>query len=161
VAALLPVCHARGIPLVLGGNDARAARLGADGIHLETNAEELRAAQKAHAPRLMVGAGGIASRHEAMLAAECGVDYVFFGSANPARERPVPAVTVLELTEWCSELFQVPCVAYAGSLEEAEALGLAGADFIAVGALVWNDPSGPAAAVKALTRAKQSTVAAP
>jgi thiamine-phosphate pyrophosphorylase len=108
----------------------------------------------------MVGAGGIASRHEAMLAAECAVDYVFLGSANPARDRPVAAMTILDLTEWCSELFQIPCVAYAGSLDEAEALGLAGAEFIAAGVLVWGDPGGPAAAVKALTRAMQRTVAA-
>jgi len=161
VTALLPVCHAQGVPLILGGDDGRAARLGADGIHLEASAAEVRAAQKAHAPRLMVGAGGLASRHEAMLAAESGVDYVFFGSADPARERPIAATTVLDLAEWCSELFQIPCVAHADSVEEAVALGVAGADFIAAGALVWNDPAGPAAAVKALADAMQTTVVAP
>ena len=161
VAVLLRVCHSQGVPLILGGNDARAARLGADGIHLESTAEKLRAAQRVHAPRLMVGAGGLASRHEAMLAAECGVDYVLFGSADPARERPIAAATILNLTEWCSEMFQVPYVACAGSLEEADSLAPAGADFIAAGALVWNDPGGPAAAAKALTGVLQGTVAAP
>ena len=160
-ATLLPVAHARGTPLLMGGTDGRAVRLGADGIHLEASAGDLRAAHKAHAPRLMVGAGGIDSRHEAMLAAESGVDYVFLGSADPARARPIPAATIRDLTEWWSGLFQVPCIALARSLEEAEALGLAGADFIGVGEFVWADPGGPAASIKALTRCLRGVAIAP
>lgn len=161
VAALLPVAHARRVPLLVGGNAARAARLGADGVHLEAGAETLGAAVKAHAPRLMVGAGGIATRHAAMLAAETGVDYVFFGSADPRRTRPVPAAAIRDLAEWWSELFEVPCVAEAGSIEEAEALGLAGAEFIAVGEPVWTNAGGPAAAVGALARSLHGTLVVP
>lgn len=157
---LLPVCHASGVPLLLGGDANRAARLGADGVHLEADAEALGAARKVHAPGLMLGAGGIASRHQAMLAAESGADYVFFGAADPARTRPVAAATILNLTEWWSELFEVPCVAQAGSLDEAQALSQAGADFIATDGFVWADPAGPAAAVRALADALRSPVAA-
>ena len=160
-AVLLPVAHARGTPLLIGGNGERAQRLGADGVHLEASAEELRAAHKAHAPRLMVGAGGLATRHEAMLAAETGVDYVLFGSADPARERAIPAATIRDLTEWWSELFQVPCVVSAGGPEEAAALAAAGADFIAVSEWVWADPGGPAAAIKALSGCLQDMAVAP
>ncbi|HSM19453.1 MAG TPA: thiamine phosphate synthase [Hyphomicrobiales bacterium] len=157
---LLPVCHASGVPLLLGGDANRAARLGADGVHLEAEAAALSAARKAHAPGLIIGAGGIASRHQAMLAAESGADYVLFGAADPARDRPVAATAILNLTEWWSELFQVPCVAQADSLDEAQALIQAGADFIAAGGLVWADAAGPAAAVRALADALHSPVAA-
>lgn len=159
--ALFPVAHGQGKPLLIGGDGERAARLGADGIHLEASAEELRLAHKVHAPQLMIGAGGLTGRHEAMLAAEMGINYVFFGSADPARERSIPAATVRDLTQWWSELFQVPCVATAGSPEEAEALAVAGADFIAVGECVWADPAGPAAAIKALTERLQDMAVAP
>ena len=41
----------------------------------------------------------------------------------------------------------MPCVGYAGSLDDVEALALAGADFVALGGAVWLHPSGAAAAV--------------
>jgi len=159
-SALLPVLHEHGVPLLVGGDAGRASQLGTDGMHLETSADELRTAVKGYAPRLMVGAGGIASRHDAMLAGECGADYVLFGSVDPAREPPVPPGTIFELTEWWSEAFQVPCVAEARTLSEAEALGAVGADFIAAGDLVWSDPGGPAAAILALTKWLQRRAAA-
>ena len=44
----------------------------------------------------------------------------------------------------------VPCVAIGGiTVGNARLLVEAGADFLAVSAGVWNDPKGPAAAVKA------------
>jgi thiamine-phosphate pyrophosphorylase len=160
-AALLPIVHGHGTPLLVGGDGERARRLGADGVHLETDTEELRAAHKALAPQMMVGAGGLASRHEAMLAAEIGVDYVFFGSADPARERPIASATVRDLTEWWSGLFQVPCIALAGSSEEAEVLAAVGADFLAVGEWLWAEPAGPALAIKALTERLKDMAVAP
>lgn len=159
--AVLPVAHTQGIPLLIGGDVDRAVGLGADGAHLETGGSEVRAARKAHAPPFMIGAGGLASRHEAMLAAEAGVDYVFFGVADPARERSVPSTTIHELAEWWGELFQVPCVALAGNGEEAEALAATGADFIAVGEWIWAEPGGPAAAIAMLAPALHGMAVAP
>ena len=46
---------------------------------------------------------------------------------------------VLERVAWWTEMFQVPCVAYAANVDEVEALARAGADFVAVGEAVWRD----------------------
>jgi thiamine-phosphate pyrophosphorylase len=54
---------------------------------------------------------------------------------------------VLERVEWWAEVFEIPCVGFAANLDEVEALAQAGADFVAVGDLVWSDTRGVAAAL--------------
>ncbi len=43
---------------------------------------------------------------------------------------------------WWAEVFEIPCVAYAAELDEIAPLAAAGADFIAVGSAVFDDPRG-------------------
>lgn len=151
--ALMPHAHARGLPLLAAGALARAGRLAADGLHMEAQANEIAAAHRALGGKRMLGAGGIGDRHSAMLAGEAGADYVFFGSANPAQAKPMPFLQAVSLVEWWSEMFQVPCVAPASEFDEAARLAAAGADFVAVRDLVWNDTRGPGAAIEDLAQA--------
>src|SRR4029077_5703728 len=92
-------------------------------------------------PERIVGAGGLASRHDAMAAAESGADYVMFGEPDPAGKRP-SFDAIEDRVAWWSEVFEVPCVAYADSAAEVSALGAA--EFVALGAFVFDDPRGPA-----------------
>jgi thiamine-phosphate pyrophosphorylase len=74
-----------------------------------------------------------------------------FGDARQGR-RPVLG-SILERVGWWSEVFEVPCVAFAENLDEVGPLAAAGADFVAVGDFVWADDRGAAAlnaAAKAL-----------
>lgn len=73
-----------------------------------------------------------------MLAGESGADYVMFGEPDASGRKP-SFEAVLERVAWWAETLTIPCVAYAASLEETEALAAAGADFIAVGENVWRD----------------------
>lgn len=152
VDMLQPLIHGHGVPLLLGGKPVRAAQLGADGLHLEASVQDIRAAVEAETPRRMVGAGGLLSRHNAMLSGETGVDYVLFGSANPARREACDPDKILELAGWWAEIFQVPCAAIAETAEQADALAEAGANFVAVRDLVWADAQGAESAVIALRR---------
>ena len=97
-------------------------------------------------PDRICGAGGLTTRHDAMLAAEAGADYVLFGEPDLKNERPSLGA-IEDRVSWWAEVFELPCVAYAASLDEVAALAAAGADFVAVADFVWNDPRGPAAAV--------------
>jgi thiamine-phosphate pyrophosphorylase len=54
---------------------------------------------------------------------------------------------VIERVSWWSEVFEIPCVAYATSMEEVAEFAAAGADFVAVGDFVFADPRGLAAAL--------------
>ncbi len=141
--AIAAVVQPRDIALLLDGRADVAIRAGADGAHLAGIAA-LTAALGALKPDRIAGAGGLRSRHDAMLAAEAGADYAMFGepdhSGGQGNQGNRPAFdTVLERIAWWAELFQPPCVGYAANLDEVGALAQAGADFIALGDWIWTD----------------------
>ena len=51
------------------------------------------------------------------------------------------SAAILERVGWWAEVFEIPCVALAASLDEVGALAAAGADFVAVGDFIWTDPA--------------------
>jgi len=147
VKALADVVQPTGAALVLDGFAEIAAKAGADGAHL-TGIEQFTAAVDSLKPARIAGCGGLHTRHDAMLAAERGADYVMFGETEAGGRRP-SFESIAERIEWWAALFQIPCVGYAAGLHEVGALAAAGADFVAVGDDIWNDPRGPAAALAA------------
>jgi len=142
-ATLAPLIQTRGVALLLDGRPELAGRLEADGSHL-TGADALKRAIGNLKPERIAGAGGLKTRHDAMIAAESGADYVMFGEPDAAGRRP-PFPAIIERVAWWAELFEPACVGYAGSFEEVGRLVAAGADFVALGDLVW--AGGVAAAV--------------
>ena len=145
VKALAPAVQDRGAALILDGHPEIVARAGADGAHL-TGIDDFNAALTALKPERIVGCGGLTTRHDAMLAAEAGADYVMFGEPDPNGRRPSFAA-VLERVSWWAEVFEIPCVGYAENFDEIAPLAEAGADFVAAGAFVFDDARGAAAAV--------------
>jgi thiamine-phosphate pyrophosphorylase len=135
----------RDAALLIDGRPALVARAGADGAHL-TGIDDVTAALEDLKPDRIVGAGGLASRHDAMSVAEGGADYVMFGEPDADGQRP-SFDAVLERVSWWAEVFEAPCVAYAGSIDEIAPLVAAGADFIALGDFLWRDPAAVAATV--------------
>jgi thiamine-phosphate pyrophosphorylase len=143
IKEIAPMVQARGVALLIDGHAGLAARAGADGAHL-TGTAAVQEAIRSLKPDRIVGAGGLASRHDAMVAAESGADYIMFGEPDAAGKRP-SFEAICERVEWWAEVFEIPCVAYAASL--AEVGELAAAEFIALGPAILSDPRGPAAAV--------------
>ena len=87
VKALAPAVQDKGAALLLDGRANLVARGGADGAHLSGIAD-FTAALETLKPERIAGAGGLASRHDAMLAAEQGADYVMFGEPDPTGKCP-------------------------------------------------------------------------
>jgi thiamine-phosphate pyrophosphorylase len=141
------VVQPRGVALLLAGHADLTARAAADGAHL-TGIAALRDAIGGLQPERIAGAGGLQTRHDAMLAAEAGADYVMFGEPDAAGRRPA-FEAIVDRVAWWAEVFQPPCVGYAGAEDEVAALARAGADFVALGDWIWTLPGGPAAAVSA------------
>ncbi|MGP1395633.1 MAG: thiamine phosphate synthase [Inquilinaceae bacterium] len=140
VDALRPLAQTRNVAVLLRGSAELAAATGCDGVRADPGADvnRLRGIVGANAS-IGVLAGG--SRHEAMVAAERGADFVGL-AADPG------------LIAWWAELMEVPCVAFtAADIAAAGALARAGADFVAVDDAVWTHPDGPAAAVEVLITA--------
>jgi thiamine-phosphate pyrophosphorylase len=145
VKALAARVQIKGAALLIDGHPEIVVPSGADGTHV-TGVDPLTSALARLKPTYIVGAGGLMSRDDAMRAGEAGVDYVMFGEPNPEGHRPAWAA-IAERVAWWAELFVVPCVAYAESLDEIAPFCAARADFIAVGPAVFGDPRGPRAAV--------------
>jgi thiamine-phosphate pyrophosphorylase len=145
--AVATVVQRRDVALLLDDHPALAARAGADGAHLP-DIEALTEAIGSLRPDRIAGVGGLRSRHDAMLAGETGADYVMFGDPDRRGDRP-PIEAVTDRLTWWSELFEIPCVGYAGDRDEIAPLAQAGADFIALGEWLWMQDEGPVAGVAA------------
>lgn len=150
IEALRILIQSNGAALLLDGHPELVARTQSDGAHL-SGIEAFRAAAPGLKPKYIAGCGGLATRHDAMLAAEASADYVMFGEPDPAGQRP-RFEAVLERVAWWAEVLTVPCVGYAASREVAEALAQAGADFVAIGEALWVDARDIADAIAATQR---------
>ena len=147
VKATAALVQRRDVALLIDGHAEIAARAGADGAHL-TGVETFAAAIALLKPDRIAGAGGLRGRHDAMLAAETGADYVMFG--EPDRHgRRLSFEDAQERLEWWAELVEIPCIGYAAHLDEVGPLARTGADFIALGDWIWTHPQGAAAAIAA------------
>jgi thiamine-phosphate pyrophosphorylase len=143
--ALAPIVQRKDVALLLDANADLVARAGADGAHV-TGIDHVTAALASLKPGRIVGAGGMLTRHDAMLAAEAGADYIMFGDPDATGHRPAFAA-IEERLAWWAEICEVPCVGFAADADEVPALGLVGADFVAIGEFVWADARGARVAV--------------
>ncbi len=140
------IVQAHGAALLVEDDPRLAAHADADGVHVRGGGAALADAVERLKPERIVGCSFLASRHDAMEVAELDIDYLMFG--EPARDAaaPDPAET-LDLVRWWAEIFNVPCVGVARSLDDVRALAEAGAEFVGLAEAAWADPRGPAAAV--------------
>ncbi len=158
IKMLAPAIQDQGAALLLDGHSDLVARAGADGAHL-TGIEAFQEALPSLKPDRIVGAGGLATRHDSMAAGEAGADYVLFGEPDARGQRP-SAAAIAERLQWWNELFEPPCVGFASSRAEAYDFAGAGADFILVEDVVWADPRGGAAALEDLEQTVRQAHAA-
>jgi thiamine-phosphate pyrophosphorylase len=135
VGSLIDLVQSRGLACLIDQDAGRAERMGADGVHIEADPTTYAEARKLLGDSANIGAACGLNRHEAMLLAEMGADYVAFS------EDTIDAIDQLtELISWWSEIFIVPCVAWNVDNPElaAKFAGL-GADFIAPSVGIWNE----------------------
>ena len=133
-----------GVALVIDGSAELALRANADGAQIAGSGPALKSAVERLSPRHIVGAAGLATRHDAMVAGEIGADYVLFGDCDA----PLSEEALEERLRWWADVFTTPCVAFASTLAQAPRWARAGADFVMLGDCVWGDPRGPGASMK-------------
>lgn len=148
--ALRQVTHDRDIALVIESHVLLAQRLGLDGVHLIDGSRSVRAARKTLGKDSIVGAFCGQSRHDGMTAGEIGADYISFGPVG-AHGLGDGTVAEPELFEWWSQMIEVPVVAE-GGLTGTALTGVAPfADFLGLGAEVW-DSDDPAATLAGIVK---------
>jgi thiamine-phosphate pyrophosphorylase len=139
---------------VLIANDQRLAdRLDADGVHVnDPKAMDEDAQAKLVDRGMIVGIGGINTRHLALQVGEREPDYLFFGRTDrDATEETHPKTVTL--ATWWAQMMKIPCVAMSGTSDEAfTALAEAGVEFLAVREQIWNadDPGAEVSRLNAM-----------
>jgi thiamine-phosphate pyrophosphorylase len=161
VRRLAPIAQAHETAVILNDRPDLAAELDCDGVHLGQGDASYAEARRLVGRDRVVGVTCHDSRHLAMEAAEAGADYVAFGAFFDTATKAAPTRAEPEILTIWQETMQTPCVAIGGvTVEHAQELAHAGADFLAVSAGVWRHSLGPAAAVAAFNREMALGVAA-
>jgi thiamine-phosphate pyrophosphorylase len=143
---LAPIAQKHGAAVLTMNDTQISGRANADGIHLTGNVKELKEVIGRFQPRKIVGVGAVKDRHDAMEKGEALPDYLLFGDVFQTGEED--SETTLELAAWWAELFEIPCVAMAGSdLDDVANVLATGADFVGLGSFIWQHPDGPEAAI--------------
>lgn len=147
VKAVAPRAQAAGVAVLIEGEPGLVRTLGVDGLHVQGDVGELKAATNALKPDFIVGAGQIASRHDAMSKGELGPDYVFFGPLSGTRDPEQR-----EMARWWAEIMEVPSV-LSDPAATAETATTEGAEFIGLGDSLWSAPEGVTARLEAIAKA--------
>lgn len=149
-AALKPIVQDAGAALVINDRPDLAAKLDADGVHVGQSDTAYAEARRIVGADRIVGVTCHNSRDLAYDAAAAGADYVAFGAFYPTGTKEPSHWAEPEILQIWQETMETPCVAIGGiTIENAEPLVRAGADFLAVSAGVWTHSEGPRAAVAA------------
>ena len=105
VKAVAPIAQAQGCAVLIEGEPGLARTLGADGLHVAGGPNAVKEAIAALKPALIVGAGGVHSRHDAMVLGELGADYILFGPLSGTI-----ADAEREMARWWSTTMEIPGV---------------------------------------------------
>lgn len=147
---LRDMTHERDIPLVIEDHARLVGPLGLDGVHLNDGPRQVRNLRKELGPDPIIGAHCGVSRHDGMIAAEAGADYISFGPVGPTTLGDGSQAPV-DLFAWWSEMIEVPVVAE-GNLDKDHIATLSEiTDFIAIGSEIWAAPN-PAEKLQFLIR---------
>lgn len=124
------LCQAAGVATLIEDQAEMAKALSLDGVHV-TGVEAYEVARAIVGSGVIVGALAGLSRHDAMLLAERGADYVALGDGGEGPQTE-------EMVSWWAELIEIPSVAWqANEPEGALRLASRGADFVCLGTAIW------------------------
>lgn len=131
--ALVTLCKAYRVPLIVNDDIELAAHAGADGVHLGEHDATLAFARERLGDEAIIGIScydSIARAHEAV---EQGADYVAFGAIFPSSTKPAARRAGLDILRRAQRGIPVPVCAIGGiDHRNAAEAAQAGADMIAV-----------------------------
>lgn len=132
-AALLAVCRAHGVPLIINDDVELAAVVGADGVHIGKDDPAL-ADARAHLGRdSIIGVSCYNAIRRAEHAEQAGADYVAFGSFYPSGTKPGTVLLAIAQLREFRRRIRLPIAAIGGiTPQNAPPLIEAGANLLAV-----------------------------
>ena len=146
--AIVPICHEHETLVLMNDNPVLAKEVGADGVHIGQNDMDYFSSRELLGGDAIIGITCHNSKELAFKAASSGADYVAFGAFFETQTKAAKYRAELEILEWWQEAVEIPSVAIGGiTVDNAQQVISAGADFIAVSSGVWSHPEGPASAI--------------
>ena len=131
--ALLTLCRAHDVPLIINDDLALAQQIGADGIHLGRDDITLQQARSELGASAIIGISCYNSLQHAQDAESAGASYVAFGRFFTSATKPHAVKAEIELLQQAKKTLSIPMVAIGGITPENGAqLVQAGADMLAV-----------------------------
>ena len=126
-----------GIPILIEDHYKLVPQLNLNGVHLTNGSKSVKHVRKYLGSKYIIGAYCGNSKHNALIAAENGADYISMGplvTQNLGNEDVVP----IEIFSWWSEFIEIPIVAE-GALNKhiIEELS-SNTDFIAITNEIWD-----------------------
>ena len=134
-------CHALDVALVVTDHFKLVEALGLDGVHLSAASRTpMREVRKALGDDVIVGAAAGTSKHNGMVLAEAGADYVSFGPIGDTGVLGDDSRAGDDIFEWWGEMIETPSIAEGGvTVEDAKRL-TAHVDFVVPDRKIWEDP---------------------
>ncbi|MEM6461710.1 MAG: thiamine phosphate synthase [Pseudomonadota bacterium] len=138
--AVVPAVQDAGAAALIGGESRIAARVRADGLHIDGGRDDLEHAIGRFAPDMIVGGGRAKDRHSALELGELRPDYIFFGKLEGDIRRDAHPKN-LEIGAWWAAMVEIPCVIMGGqAIESVLAIAETGAEFAALRMAVFGEP---------------------
>jgi thiamine-phosphate pyrophosphorylase len=132
-AALLAICRAARVPLIINDDLDLALALDADGLHLGRGDVPIAAARARLDKGKLLGASCYDELGLALAARDAGADYFAFGSAFRSTTKPRATLVPLSIYREAKVRLDSPIVAIGGiTVENAHTVLEAGADAVAV-----------------------------
>lgn len=149
---LIEPCHEADVALVVTDHLRLVDALGLDGVHLGASRLPVRDAREKLGPDSIVGGFAGDSRHQGMVMAEAGADYVSLGPVGDTGLLGGDTHASDDLFEWWAEMIETPVVAEGGvTVEDAKRL-TAFVDFVVPDVRVWQEDN-PVSALEAYAKA--------
>ncbi|UHD14652.1 thiamine phosphate synthase [Thiocapsa bogorovii] len=145
--AVLGICRAAGVPLVINDDVTLAAEIGADGVHLGRDDGDPIAARRRLGADAIIGVSCYDDLALARAAAQAGASYIAFGSFFPSATKPNAVRASPALLSAARDSLRIPAVAIGGITPQNGGLLItAGARMLAVVTGVFAQPDLAAAA---------------
>ncbi len=153
IRPLVSPAQEQGIAVMIAGYSRVAGRLQADGLQLGQNPEAIAEAVEKFAPKIMVGAANVKTRHTALVIGEAGADYLMFG--KPGGDTHAEAnPKSLALGEWWASMVEIPGIVMGGSdVDSVIAVAKTGCDFVALGSAIFTADCRPESCRAAVAQA--------
>jgi len=131
--ALADLCRSRGVVFIVNDDYQLAAAVGADGVHLGEEDDQLVAARDYMGANALIGISCYNQLQLAQQAQLDGADYVAFGRCYPSTTKPGERYVTLEQIRQARQQLTLPIVGIGGiTVDNARELRLAGVDAVAV-----------------------------